>query len=561
MPVSTTPTEPTQSDASAEPAAPPQSPAAATVPSASLTPAGAPAELALSLYDSAARAVVPLAPTATPGLVTIYLCGATVQGSPHIGHMRSGIAFDVLRRWLERSGQEVRLIRNVTDIDDKILTKSAAAQPPEPWWAWAQRFEREFDAAYRALGVVAPTYEPRATGHIPEMIDLVQRLLDAGHAYIGESGNVYYDVRSLPGYGSLTNQRLEDLATTEDESQLDDDVEADKRDPRDFALWKAAKPTEPADAAWDAPWGRGRPGWHLECSAMSRRYLGETFDIHGGGIDLRFPHHENEQAQSHGAGWGFARHWVHNAWVTIKGEKMSKSLGNSLVVAELLKRYDAAVLRLALGTVHHRSTVEFSEETLADAEALWERLSGAILRAYELTGSQPDDAAAGSHEATPHPVDAPAEQVRARALPTEFTAAMDEDLNLAGAMAVVHATLKALNVALAKAEAGPSAGQGTSVDQREAVIGLALDLRSQLDVLGLDPLAEPWRTGVLDGLGSSQGGAAMETLDRLIQHDLDERAQARAAKDWPRADALRDKLTQAGVVVEDSPSGARWHLA
>ncbi len=555
MPVSTTPTEPTQSDASAEPAAPPQSPAAATVPSASLTPAGAPAELALSLYDSAARAVVPLAPTATPGLVTIYLCGATVQGSPHIGHMRSGIAFDVLRRWLERSGQEVRLIRNVTDIDDKILTKSAAAQPPEPWWAWAQRFEREFDAAYRALGVVAPTYEPRATGHIPEMIDLVQRLLDAGHAYIGESGNVYYDVRSLPGYGSLTNQRLEDLATTEDESQLDDDVEADKRDPRDFALWKAAKPTEPADAAWDAPWGRGRPGWHLECSAMSRRYLGETFDIHGGGIDLRFPHHENEQAQSHGAGWGFARHWVHNAWVTIKGEKMSKSLGNSLVVAELLKRYDAAVLRLALGTVHHRSTVEFSEETLADAEALWERLSGAILRAYELTGSQPDDAAAGSHEATPHPVDAPAEQVRARALPTEFTAAMDEDLNLAGAMAVVHATLKALNVTLAKAEAGPSA------DQREAVIGLALDLRSQLDVLGLDPLAEPWRTGVLDGLGSSQGGAAMETLDRLIQHDLDERAQARAAKDWPRADALRDKLTQAGVVVEDSPSGARWHLA
>ena len=555
MPVSTTPTEPTQSDASAEPAAPPQSPAAATVPSASLTPAGAPAELALSLYDSAARAVVPLAPTATPGLVTIYLCGATVQGSPHIGHMRSGIAFDVLRRWLERSGQEVRLIRNVTDIDDKILTKSAAAQPPEPWWTWAQRFEREFDAAYRALGVVAPTYEPRATGHIPEMIDLVQRLLDAGHAYIGESGNVYYDVRSLPGYGSLTNQRLEDLATTEDESQLDDDVEADKRDPRDFALWKAAKPTEPADAAWDAPWGRGRPGWHLECSAMSRRYLGETFDIHGGGIDLRFPHHENEQAQSHGAGWGFARHWVHNAWVTIKGEKMSKSLGNSLVVAELLKRYDAAVLRLALGTVHHRSTVEFSEETLADAEALWERLSGAILRAYELTGSQPDDAAAGSHEATPHPVDAPAEQVRARALPTEFTAAMDEDLNLAGAMAVVHATLKALNVTLAKAEAGPRA------DQREAVIGLALDLRSQLDVLGLDPLAEPWRTGVLDGLGSSQGGAAMETLDRLIQHDLDERAQARAAKDWPRADALRDKLTQAGVVVEDSPSGARWHLA
>ena len=549
MPVSTIPTEPTQTDASAEPAASPQSPAAATVPSASLTPAGA-SEPALRLYDSAARAVVPLAPTATPGLVTIYLCGATVQGSPHIGHMRSGIAFDVLRRWLERGGQEVRLIRNVTDIDDKILSKSAAAEPPVPWWAWAQRFEREFNAAYRALGVAAPTYEPRATGHIPEMIDLVQRLLDAGHAYIGESGNVYYDVRSLPGYGSLTNQRLEDLATTEDESQLDDDVEADKRDPRDFALWKAARPTEPADAAWDAPWGRGRPGWHLECSTMSRRYLGETFDIHGGGIDLRFPHHENEQAQSHGAGWGFARHWVHNAWVTIKGEKMSKSLGNSLVVAELLKRYDAAVLRLALGTVHHRSTVEFSDETLADAEALWERLSSAILRAYEFS----DDGGANS-------VDAPAAQVRARALPAEFTAAMDEDLNLAGAMAVVHATLKALNVALAKAEAGSSSSKEADAGLHESVADLALDLRSQLDVLGLDPLAEPWRTHVLDGVGSSQSGTAMETLDRLIQHDLDERARARATKDWPRADALRDKLTQAGVVVEDSPSGARWHLA
>ena len=542
--MSTTPTEPLKSAAS-------QSPTSTPAPSA---PVSAPGEPALRLYDSTARAVLPLAPTATPGLVTIYLCGATVQGSPHIGHMRSGIAFDVLRRWLERGGQEVRLIRNVTDIDDKILSKSAAAEPPVPWWAWAQRFEREFDAAYRALGVAAPTYEPRATGHIPEMIDLVQRLLDAGHAYIGESGNVYYDVRSLPGYGSLTNQRLEDLATTEDESQLDDDVEADKRDPRDFALWKAAKPTEPADAAWDAPWGRGRPGWHLECSAMSRRYLGETFDIHGGGIDLRFPHHENEQAQSHGAGWGFARHWVHNAWVTIKGEKMSKSLGNSLVVAELLKRYDAAVLRLALGTVHHRSTVEFSEETLADAEALWERLSGAILRAYELSGAPSDDGGL-------NPVDAPAEQVRARPLPAEFTAAMDEDLNLAGAMAVVHATLKALNVALANAEASPDRGEDTGSDPHGAVIGLALDLRAQLDVLGLDPLAEPWRTHVLDGVGSSQGGAAMETLDRLIQDDLDERARARSAKDWSRADALRDKLTRAGVVVEDSPSGARWHLA
>ena len=493
----------------------------------------------LRLYDSAARAVVPLTPTVTPGTVAIYLCGATVQGSPHIGHMRSAIAFDVLRRWLERSGQRVVLIRNVTDIDDKILAKSTAADPPVEWWAWAQRYEREFDAAYRALGVAPPTYEPRATGHVPEMIDLVQRLLDAGHAYVGERGNVYFDVRSLSDYGSLTNQRVEDLATTEDESQIDDDVEADKRDPRDFALWKAARPAEPADAAWDAPWGRGRPGWHLECSAMSRRYLGEVFDIHGGGIDLRFPHHENEQAQSHGAGWGFARHWVHNAWVTVKGEKMSKSLGNSLVVAELLKRYDAAVLRLALGTVHHRSTVEFSDETLADAAGLWERLSGAVLRAREETGG-----------GRTSPVDAAVETVRARALPAEYTAAMDEDLNLAGAMAVVHATLKRLNTVLA-----------ARVSERDAVVDAALDLRSQLDVMGLDPLAEPWRSRVLGTGPAGADGAAADALDHLVTALLDQRAEARAARDWARADALRDELTAAGVVIEDSAAGARWHVA
>ncbi|WP_196717182.1 cysteine--tRNA ligase [Actinomyces trachealis] len=518
-----------------------------------------PEPLELRLYDSAVHAVVPLAPTAIPGVVKIYLCGATVQGSPHIGHMRSAIAFDVLRRWLERCGQQVVLIRNVTDIDDKILAKSAAADPPVPWWAWAQRHEREFDAAYRALGVQPPTYEPRATGHIPEMIDLISRLIERGHAYVGSPGNVYFDVASLPGYGSLTNQRPQDLTSTEEESQVDAAVEAGKRDPRDFALWKAVKVGEPADAAWDTPWGRGRPGWHLECSAMSHRYLGEEFDIHGGGIDLRFPHHENEQAQSHGAGWGFAKHWVHNAWVTIKGEKMSKSLGNSLVVSELLCHHEPAVLRLALGTVHHRSTVEFSEESLADAAALWERLTGALLRAREVsTAIDAADTAA----------------LRARALPTEFTAAMNEDLNLAGAMTVVHATLKRLNMALANsgqpgaAHAGFAAAQdasdaatsSTATDSSDLVTGTALDLRAQLDVLGLDPLAEPWRASVLGAGGASGADAAMSALDHLVTVLIGERAQARAARDWARADALRDQLTAAGVVVEDSASGARWHL-
>ena len=484
----------------------------------------------LRLYDSAARAVVPLAPTVVPGTVTIYLCGATVQGAPHIGHMRSAIVFDVLRRWLERCGQRVLLIRNVTDIDDKILAKSAAAEPPVPWWAWAQLHEREFDAAYRALGVAPPTYEPRATGHIPEMIDLVGRLLDSGHAYVGERGNVYYDVRSLPDYGSLTNQRVEDLATTEDESQLDDDVEADKRDPRDFALWKAAKPTEPADAAWDAPWGRGRPGWHLECSAMSRRYLGEAFDIHGGGIDLRFPHHENEQAQSHGAGWAFARMWVHNAWVTTKGEKMSKSLGNVLSLKALTRDHPAVAVRWALSTVHHRSAIEWGPETLDGAASAWARFSGFVSRAIGAVGE------AGAEEVA----------IPADGLPAAFREAMDDDLNVAGALAVAHEHLKAGNVAL-------DSGDAEAV-RREQVL-----VRSMLDVLGLDPASQQWRGQA----GIDAGGAAAgehSALDALVGAVLEERAQARAAKDWGRADELRDRLAAAGVSVADGRDGATWSI-
>ena len=487
-------------------------------------------EPSLKLYDSASHALVALAPTVTPGKVTIYLCGATVQGSPHIGHMRSAIAFDVLTRWLEYCGQEVVLVRNVTDIDDKILAKSA--QAGAPWWAWAYRYEREFSAAYQALGVKDPTYEPHATGHVPDMIDLVQRLIDAGHAYVGSPGNVYFSVRSLPDYGSLTNQSLDQLRSTEDESQIDDAVEADKRDPCDFALWKAAKPSEPADASWDTPWGRGRPGWHLECSAMSRRYLGDTFDIHGGGIDLRFPHHENEQAQSHGAGWPFVRIWVHNAWVTIKGEKMSKSLGNSLIVSELLKQYSPQALRLVIGTTHHRSTVEFSPDTLEDAQALWDRFSGALARAVKLA-----------------PELAEVDLARV-AVTSEFRAAMDDDLNLAGAMTQIHAALKRLNVALTEAEAGK--GEATQVAEA------ANQLRVMLDILGLDPLSPVWaRAGASE---ENADNATLAALGNLVENLLEQRASARKEKDWGRADAIRDALASAGVVVEDSPTGARWHL-
>ncbi len=492
----------------------------------------------LHIYDSAARKVVPFQPI-HDGEARIYLCGATVQGSPHIGHIRSAIAFDVLVRWLRREGLTVTYVRNVTDIDDKILNKSAEAG--WNWWAWAQRFEREFADAYRALGVLPPTYEPRATGHIPDQIDLTQRLIDAGHAYADGNGNVYFDVRSLPDYGSLTHQSIDDMRTTEDEAQIDQATEAGKRDPRDFALWKAAKPTEPDTAAWDSPWGRGRPGWHLECSAMSRRYLGDEFDIHGGGIDLRFPHHENEQAQSHGAGWGFAKYWMHNAWVTIKGEKMSKSLGNSLVVSEILRTTPAPVLRFALGMAHYRSTVEYSAESLELAATMWERLSGFLTRAAD---AAPAVGAAYSAISGDDPREGGVELGKVD-LPEAFVQAMNDDLNIAGAIAAVHEQVKAGNAALA-------AGQ---VDE---VSACGLRVRAMLDVLGVDPLSDQWR-GFVAGGGADE--KLTSALDALVTAELEARAEARAAKDWATADAIRDRLTAAGITVEDGKDGATWHLA
>ncbi|MFC7582063.1 cysteine--tRNA ligase [Schaalia naturae] len=485
--------------------------------------------MTVHLYDSKTARVQSLDPV-TPGHVGIYLCGATVQGSPHVGHLRSAVAFDALIRWLRRAGLDVTYIRNVTDIDDKILAKSA--QAGRPWWAWAYRFEREFTDAYRILGVLPPTYEPRATGHIPDQIALVRRLIDRGHAYADPaSGSVYFDVHSQPDYGSLTRQRLADMRTTEDDAQIDAAVEAGKRDPRDFALWKAAKPGEPETAQWDSPWGRGRPGWHLECSAMSRRYLGEEFDIHGGGIDLRFPHHENEQAQSHGAGWGFARLWVHNAWVTTKGEKMSKSLGNVLSIEALTRDFPPAVLRWALSTVHHRSAIEWGPETLPAAALAWERFSGFVGRAIDVAG------------------EVPLEEVRALApdeLPEAFSAAMDDDLNVAGALAAAHEHLRAGNTAL-------SEGDAPAVRREQLLV------RSMLDILGLDPASPQWRDTL--GAGAGSGGAEHEALEALVRAVVEERAQARAAKDWARADALRDRLAASGIVLEDGRGGATWRLA
>ncbi|QPK82151.1 cysteine--tRNA ligase [Schaalia sp. ZJ405] len=484
--------------------------------------------MTLHMHDSKTARLQELTPV-TPGHVGIYLCGATVQGAPHVGHLRAAVAFDALVRWLRRSGLDVTYVRNVTDIDDKILNKSAEAGAP--WWAWAYRFEREFTQAYETLGVLPPTYEPRATGHIPDQIALVRRLIERGHAYDDGRGNVYFDVHSQSDYGSLTRQRLEDMRTTEDEAQIDSAVEAGKRDPRDFALWKSWKAGEPQTAAWESPWGRGRPGWHLECSAMSRRYLGDEFDIHGGGIDLRFPHHENEQAQSHGAGWDFARLWVHNAWVTTKGEKMSKSLGNVLSIGALTQDYPAVAVRWALSTVHHRSAIEWAPETLPTAAAAWAKFSSFIERSIDSVGEVGFDEvhSLGSGD-----------------LPEGFVAAMDDDLNVAGALAIIYEHLKTGNTALSEGDA--------QVVRREQLL-----VRSMLDVLGLDPASAQWRSGL--GSGGGSDSAEHDALDSLVQTLLDERACARAAKDWARADELRDRLGHAGIMIEDGRDGATWHLA
>ncbi|SDF16398.1 cysteinyl-tRNA synthetase [Blastococcus fimeti] len=467
--------------------------------------------MSLRLYDTAARAVRDFTPLRA-GRASLYVCGLTVQGPPHVGHIRAAVSFDVLRRWLDASGLEVTYVRNVTDIDDKILAK--AAERDLPWWAWAFLNERACTRAYDVLGVLPPTYEPRATGHVPEMVELMQRLIDRGHAYAVD-GDVYFDVRSFPEYGALTGQRLENL-----EPAADTDTDERKRDPRDFALWKAHKPGEPESASWATPWGRGRPGWHLECSAMAGKYLGEAFDIHGGGLDLRFPHHENEQAQSRAAGDRFAQYWMHNGWVTLGGEKMSKSLGNTAQVDEVVQRVRPVELRYYLVAPHYRSMIEFTDAALDEAAAGYRRIESFVKRAVEKVGADPDPGACE--------------------LPAAFRAALDDDLGTPAAIAAVHEGVRQGNTAL---------GDGDDV-ATAAALGA---VRAMLGVLGLDPLDPQWATG-------SDVRLAQAT-DGLVALALQQRQAARARKDFAAADAIRDQLTTLGVSVEDTPDGPRWELS
>lgn len=473
--------------------------------------------MSLRLFDTATRELRDFTPREA-GKVGMYICGLTTQGAPHIGHIRFAVAFDVLRRWLETGhAYEVTLVRNVTDIDDKVLRK--AADSGEDWFALSYRNERLTTLALDALGVEPASYEPRATGHVPDMVTLMETLVEKGHAYPAPdgSGDVYFDVRSWPEYGSLSNQSIDDMVAAEDADPRG------KRDPRDFALWKGRKSDEPETASWPTPFGAGRPGWHLECSAMARRWLGEEFDIHGGGIDLRFPHHENELAQSRAAGLGFARYWLHNAWVTVKGEKMGKSLGNALEVGHLLETTRPIVLRYFLTAAHYRSTIEYHPGSLDEAAAAVERIEGFLERA-----SRRGDVLAEAADAT---------------LPADFVASMDDDLGVSGALAVVHDTVRAGNTALDDAD-------------DEAALAAAASVVAMTDVLGVNPLASHW-----GGTHRGSDAAAESALEALVRVQLEARQHARQERDFARADEIRDALVAAGITITDTPSGAEWSLA
>ncbi|MEO6473418.1 MAG: cysteine--tRNA ligase [Aeromicrobium sp.] len=468
--------------------------------------------MTVRLYDSATKETRDFVPL-NPGHVGIYHCGLTVQGPPHIGHIRKEVVFDVLRRWFEHEGFEVTLVANLTDIDDKILAKEA--EQGEPWWAIAYANERELHNAYAVLGCKPPTYEPRATGHVPEMIEMIETLIAKGHAYAAadESGDVYFDVRSWPSYGELSNQRIDDMQAAED-APVDG-----KRDPRDFALWKGHKAGEPETASWPTPWGRGRPGWHLECSAMAAKYLGNEFDIHGGGLDLRFPHHENELAQSRAAGQPFARMWMHNAMLNLSGQKMAKSVGNTMMVSEVVKRVRPIELRYYLLAAHYRSIIEYSEESLAEAAVAFQRIEGYVRRATEVTGG----------------VDV------SQGIPcADFIAAMDNDLAVPAALAALQEVIGEGNKLLVDGDS-------------PALRGTLASVRAMLGVLGVDPIGETW----------AESGAEVsykEALDVLVKGLLDQRQEARTNKDFTTADRVRDQLIAAGVDIEDTAQGPRWSV-
>lgn len=476
--------------------------------------------MALRLFDSHSQSLREFTPLVT-GQVAIYLCGPTVQSSPHVGHLRSALVYDQLRRWLTVKGNTVTLVRNVTDIDDKVLANAASLG--EQWWALAYRYELEFNAAYNALRIAPPTYEPRATASIPEMLSIIERLIEAGYAYQATDGSadVYFAASKWADYGELTNQRGDDMAS---------DEEADlrgKRDPRDFALWKAAKPGEPASASWATRFGAGRPGWHIECSAMATKYLGSQFDIHGGGLDLRFPHHENELAQSRAAGDAFANFWLHNGLVNVHGQKMSKSVGNSIFASDLLQAGRPLAVRFYLGSAHYRSVLDYHEGVLEESESALARIEGFLERAArrladtQFAASQPEY---GSDLLA--------------VLPQEFIAAMDDDLSIPAALAALYEAIRTGNTELER-------------EDLPAVASALSAVRGMVEVLGINPEAPQW---------ASQGSGEGRALDALMTSLIEQRKAAREAKDFARADEIRDALQKAGIKLEDAADSTHWSL-
>ncbi|WP_295587761.1 cysteine--tRNA ligase [uncultured Lamprocystis sp.] len=462
----------------------------------------------LEIYNSLTRAKAPFIPL-DPGRVGMYVCGMTVYDLCHLGHARVMVVFDVVYRYLRALGYPVTYVRNITDIDDKIIRR--AEERGEPFDALTARFIAAMHEDAAALGCLSPDAEPRATAHIPEILDMIATLIARGLAYTAANGDVYFAVGAFPGYGRLSGKDPADLR-----AGARVEVEEAKRDPLDFALWKAAKPGEPA---WDAPWGAGRPGWHIECSAMSTCCLGNHFDIHGGGADLQFPHHENEIAQSEGAtGEPFVEVWMHNGFVRVNEEKMSKSLGNFFTVREILARYRPEEVRYFILTSHYRSPLNYDEEHLTNARA-------ALTRFYTALRGLPSAAPAGGE-----------------AFRTRFSAAMDDDFNTPVALAVLFDLVREINRVRPQDEA--------------AAAGLGAELRSMGAVLGL---VQGDAQGYLRGAGgSAQEG---EGSDAFVEAQIAARIEARQARNWAEADRIRDALAAAGIVLEDGPAGTTWRRA
>ena len=467
---------------------------------------------ALTLYDSKRQEKVVFG-TLEQGKVKMYVCGPTVQSAPHAGHLRSALVYDIMRNWFTAIGLEVTLVRNVTDIDDKILEN--AKQQSVDWQELAKNMEAKFNEAYARIGIAPASQEPHATEHIAGMQKIIATLIERGHAYQATDGsaNVYFASNTWPAYGELTNQKLEDM-------EAGDDLAEGKRAAQDFALWKASKPGEPPTASWPSPWGEGRPGWHIECSAMSTEALGSIFDIHGGGLDLRFPHHENELAQSRAAGFDYATYWVHNGLVNANGTKMSKSLGNFVSADDLFEQDERGLaIRYYLLTAHYRANLEYHDGILAEAKANIDRIETFLRRAIDVGMDM-------STWIDPLPV--------IPFISEKFYSAMSDDFNVPAGLAILHEAIREGNAA---------------IDARElfAVEHAMTRVISIVNVLNINPLAPQWaRTSNIDEV--------------LVQKLIDDRNAARARKDFAAADAIRDELTKMGVTIEDAAGKTNWSV-